>query len=355
MATWPILTLVAMFAGAGAAVWMAGVKLSDATDVLATRLGLGEALGGIVLLAIATNLPEIAITASAAMAHQLDLAVGNILGGIAIQTVVLAVLDAFGDQEEPPLTYQAASLVLVLEGALVVAVLVIVVMAAQLPASAVAMRVSPGSVAIAAAWAFSLVLLNRAQRGLPWHAAGEAPGGQEQPRGHATKKKEAAAAEKGMSTTRAGLVFAAAAVTTLAGGIALERAGSGIAGHLHMTGVLFGATILAAATALPELSTGLTSVRLGDFQLAVSDIFGGNAFLPVLFLLAVVLSGQAVLPAAHRTDLYLTGLGALLTAVYIWGLVTRPKRRILRMGVDSLSVIALYAIGLVGLASVASR
>src|SRR5215216_6143327 len=99
-----------------------------------------------------------------------------------------------------------------------------------------------------------------------------------------------------------------------------------------MSGVLFGSTFLAAATALPEISTGLTSVRMGDYQLAVSDIFGGNAFLPVLFLMASMLSGIAVLPQAHDTDIYLTGLGILLTTVYIYGLIFRPRRRILRMG-----------------------
>ncbi|MCU1345291.1 MAG: sodium/calcium exchanger rane region, partial [Acidimicrobiia bacterium] len=178
--------------------WIAGVKLSDSTDILASRLGLGEALAGVIVLAIATNLPEIAITASAALAHQVDIDVGNILGGIAIQTVVLAVLDACTDQDEPPLTYQAASLVLVLEGAMVIAVLVLAVMGTQLPRSAIALRLTPGSVAIAATWVGALFLLNHAQKGLPWHASGEAPGGQAEPRGHSAKKHEAAASDNGV-------------------------------------------------------------------------------------------------------------------------------------------------------------
>jgi len=103
------------------------------------------------------------------------------------------------------------------------------------------------------------------------------------------------------------------------------------------------------ATSLPELSTGLTSVRQGDYKIAFGDIFGGNAFLPVLFLLAVLVSGKAVLPNAHASDIYLTGLGVLLTVVYMAGLVFRPARQHARLGIDSIIVLVLYVIGVIGL------
>ena len=341
-----------IFAGAAAAVWIAGVKLSNTTDVLSSRLGLGEALGGLILLAIVTNLPEIAITASAALSNNLGVAIGNILGGIAIQTVVLVLLDVFGVRGPHPLTYLAASLVLVLEGALVMAVLT-VVMSTQLPSSLVFERIAPGGLVIAVLWGVGLLLLNKARSGLPWQERGEAPESHEEPRGHSKAKKDQEARARGKSTGRAAAVFGAAALFTLGAGVVLERSGDAIAGDIGMSGVLFGATSLAAVTALPEISTGITSVRLGDYKLAVSDIFGGNAFLPVLFLMASLLSGQAVLPQAQDTDIYLTGLRILLTAVYIWGLVFRPRRRIFRMGVDSLTVLVLYAVGIAGLVAVA--
>ena len=102
MSTLALPLLVVVFLACAAAIWLAGVRLSDTTDVLDDRLHLGSALGGVVLLAIATNLPEIAITVAAAASHHIGVATGNILGGIAIQTVVLVALDAFGGPTAPP-------------------------------------------------------------------------------------------------------------------------------------------------------------------------------------------------------------------------------------------------------------
>ena len=345
--------LLIIFLACAGVIWGAGVILSDSTDVLSRRLRLGQALGGVILLALATNLPEIAITTSAALSRQVDIAVGNILGGIAIQTAVLALLDAAGVRPRRPLTHLAASLTLLLECALVVALLLVVVMSTQLPESVIIVRLTPGGVLIAAFWIVGLLLVRRARRGLPW------PGGGGSPPTPETGGDEAAAAMKRgrlqrMGLGRAVLIFTVGAVATLAAGALATVAGEQLFGRLGMSGVVFGATVLAAVTALPEVTTGLASTRLGDYQLAVSDIVGGNAFLPVLFLLATVLSGRAVLPSAHHSDIYLTALGGLLTIVYLIGLVFRPQRQWLRMGPDSITALVLYAVGIAGLLLVPS-
>ncbi len=345
----PSWVLLVIFVGSAGVIWIAGVQLSDTTDVLAERLHLGSALGGLIMLAVATNLPEIAITVSAALSGQLEVAVGNILGGIAVQTVVLVALDAYGVRPKKPLTYQAASLVLVLEGALVVAVLAVVIAGTQLPSTLLFARLTPDVVLIAALWVTGLVLINRAGRNLPWNDSGNAPDCQPVPRGTRRKKKAKAATDKKVTTGRAATVFGAAAAATLVAGVTIERSGERFFGNLGLSGILFGATVLALATSLPELSTGITSARMGDYQLSMGDIFGGNAFLPVLFLPATLIAGKAILPDAGPSDIYLTALGALLTIVYMAGLIFRPRRQHLGLGVDSIVVLLLYVVGIGGL------
>lgn len=342
--------LAAVFILASAAIWFAGIRLSKTADILSVRLNMGEAFGGLILLAIATNLPEIAIVASASWRGDLSIAIGNIFGGIAIQTVVLVLLDIWGVKGRQPLSSKAAGLDLVLEGVLVVGVLITAIMATRLPPTLIFARVAPGGVLITALWIAGLWLIGQAREALPWTASAEAPEGQQAPRGH--KQNQVSEAHQG-GLAVAMVVFGIAALVTLVAGVALEESGALIAGKVGVSGVLFGATALAAATALPELSTGLASVKLGDYKMAVSDILGGNAFLPVLFLLSSLISGKAALPKADDTDIYLAALGVLLTCIYIYGLVFRPQRKVAGMGIDSLIVLSFYAVGMAGLVFVA--
>lgn len=332
--------LAAVFLVSAGAIWFAGIQLSKTTDEIDSRFGLGEALGGLILLAVATNLPEIAIVGAAAVQHNFDIATGNILGGIAIQTLVLVALDGFGVPRRP-LTNATASLVQVLEGALVIAVLAVSIGAFLLPKSVVFSRIDPSALLIVLLWIGGLYAVWRASKSLPWKASrGDAPDAGPRRRAKARKRR---------STGVTLGIFAGAGLVTLAAGVLVEESGSAIATQIHLSGAVFGGTVLAAATALPELSTGMAAVRIEDFELAVSDIFGGNAFLPVLFFPATLIAGQSVLGSAAKTDAFLAVLGILLTAVYIAGLVIRPKRQYLRLGPDSVLVLVLYGAGIAGM------
>jgi cation:H+ antiporter len=345
MAGLSTLILVAIFAGAGAITWIAGIYLSKTTDALDVRLGLGEALGGMILLSIAGSLPELAITVSAALTHNLGMAAGNLIGGIAIQTVVLVIADFYvkGDR---PLSYLVGKLIPVLEALLVVLVTAVVMMGAALPSSVNVAGVSPASVFIVVVWVAGIAVINRVRKGERWEAVapGAAPGRKHRRIRHAVVPHP----YEGRSTALVVGIFGLGSLATLAAGAVLQLSGSALADRFGVNGVVFGATILALVSALPEISTGLAAIELGDHQLVMGDIFGGNAFQVCLFLLADLIAGSPALPASGAQNGWLAAGGIVLTGVYAGAIIFRPQRRYLRLGIDSILVLLLYVLIVLG-------
>jgi cation:H+ antiporter len=338
--------LVAVFLLASAATWIAGMSLSSTTDELDNRLGLGAALGGMILLAIAGSLPEIAITVTAAGQGHLGLAAGNLIGGIAIQTLVLVVCDAAASREQP-LTFLVGSLVPVVEGLVVVFVVGEVLLGALLPASYAIGPLSPASIAIVVTWLGLLWVSNHVQRNPRWEVV--VPGARPGRPDRSVREDQHPARHAGRPLAVVAGIFAAGCVVTLVGGVVLETGGNVLADRAGVNGVIFGATVLALATALPELSSGIAAVRVGDHQLATGDIFGGNAFQVCLFLVADLVAGRPVLPTAGILNSWLGGLAIVLTVIYLIGMILRPKRCLLRLGMDSILVVIVFVLGLIGL------
>jgi cation:H+ antiporter len=339
--------LLLIFLAGAAATWMAGITLSKSTDALDSRLGLGDDVGGLILLSIAGSLPELAITISAAAAGNLKLAAGNLIGGIAIQTMVLLICD-FAVGPVRPLTYLVGRLTPVLEGSLVIILVAGVGMGALLkPSTAIAGRVSPASLGIVVVWFVGLYVINRASKDPRWNVTmpGSRPGRRRRERAHPEQPHPFS----GSSTAGVAMLFGLASALTLAAGVALEESGNELAHRLNVNGVIFGATVLAFATALPEISSGIAAVRLGDHALAMGDILGGNAFQVCLFLVADLVAGGPVLPSAGNLNAWLGALGIALTSIYGFGVIIRPMRCRFRLGPDSLLALALFSLGVAGL------
>jgi cation:H+ antiporter len=294
-----------------------------------------------------------AIVASAAISGNVGVAIGNILGGIALQTVVLVALDAFGVRGRHPLAYRAAFLVLVLEAALVVAVLAVVIAGSQLPNTLIVLRLTPGSVLIAILWVAGLLLLKRARTKLPWQDSGEAPDKQQPPRGHSQQQNEKEATTKGTQHRRV-----SDHLRYRCPGHSRRRRRTGTQrrrhrrphrpvrcpvrrhhpGRRHLTTRTVHRPRLGQARRLPTRHER----HLRRQRFPARAVPHGHP--------AVRQSRPA---QAQNTDIYLTALSVLLTLVYAAGLLFRPQRRIARMGIDSLIVLILYAVGVAGLFAVA--
>lgn len=340
---WHTLLLFLVFA---AITWAAGIWLTRTTDAIDARYKLGSAFGGLLILGITTSLPEISVAVSAAAQHHYGIIIGTLVGGIAMQTVIISFFDARSGARES-LTFNAASLTLVVEATLVILVTAAAVIAARTPVVIGHTPVSLTSLLILILWVGGLWLVYRIRRGLPWKA--EAPESKPGRSHHERRQHINHPSLKKASNTRIFTILGLSSLATLIAGVGLQATGNTLAGDWGIDSGLFAATFIAFAGSLPNLSTGLTSIDLGDYKLAMSDIFGGNAFMPALFIVCDIVSGHAVLQHATANDVWFASMGILVTGIYIVGLIIRPRRVYLRMGIDSIAVLCLYIVGVVAL------
>lgn len=326
----------AAFVSAAAVVWFAGSRLARYADQIATQTGLGQALLGILLLGGVTSLPELTVGVTATLSGAPELSVNNVLGSAAINVVILAVADAVYGRRA--LTSTPGAPDVLLQGSLCIILLSLVVGA-----------VTAGDVLIGGVGAWSWLIL-AAFVGAIWMVS-HPQGRRSWVPGHAAARSPRQHGDDGAPdrTTPLGRLIrltVATGAAILVAGFVLAQSGEALAEQTGLGTSFFGAVLLGFSTALPELSTVLAAVRLRRYEMAMSDAFGTILFnVTIIVAVDAMHPGDPVLVEAGRFASFGALLAIMLIAVYLVGMIERRDRTVLRMGLDSLLVIAGYAGG----------
>lgn len=326
----PLYLLIGGFVLSGLVITLAGTRLAGVADDLADRTGAGEALVGALLLGGTTSLPGIVTSVTAAWGGYAELAISNAIGGIAAQTAFLAVADLA--YRRANLEHAAASLSNLIQGALLICMLSIPIIAFSAP-DLVLGGVSVFSPLMLGGYILGLIVSRQVRDDPMWtpHQTGE------------TQVEEEESAEPGVSVRRLALTFAGLALLTGVAGYALTRCAIGISAQTGLSQTATGGLLTAVVTSLPELVTSVAAVRRGALTLAVGGIIGGNAF-DVLFLaFADVAYRQGSLyEALTPAHLFVVAVSILMTGVLVMGLLKRERHGPAGIGFESLMILILY-------------
>lgn len=336
----PLWVVTALFLAAAVVIAVAGVRLTRIADLLADLTGLGEAIFGAVLLGGSTSLSGIMTSVVSAYNGHPALAISNAIGGIAAQTTFLAIADF--TYRRANLEHAAASVENLVQGALLVTLLSIPILAMAGPPLAI-YGIHPISVLLILAYLAGTRLIAKARATPLWRPMHT----------HETREDQPdTVPEEHPSLPRLWMTFAGLALILAGSGYVVAHTGIAIAERTGLSAGIVGGLFTAVATSLPELVTALAAVRQGALTLAVGVVIGGNSF-DVLFTAFSDFAYRegSIYHAITADQLFTLALTLLLTGVLLLGLLRREQTGFANIGFESVLVLVIYAAGMVVLGS----
>lgn len=325
---------ILIFIGLATIIGFAGTLLTKSADQLADVTGLGEALVGGILLGAVTSISGIVTSVTAAYEGQPDLAFSNAVGGIAAQTVFLAIADIAYPKAN--LEHASASYTNLLQGVLLIGMLGFVILTISTDSFTV-LGTHPASVVLIAIYIFGTRLISKAEKHPMW-----------EPSDTPETVEDVPDQENQENINLSWLIVRFVVLAAIVGiaGYFIAQIGILITEKSGISASFMGALFTAVATSLPELVVSVSAVRQGALTLAVSNIIGGNSF-DVLFLsfADVAFQEDSLYHTANNSQLFIISLTILLTSVLLMGLLHRQKYGIGRVGWESLLSICIFILG----------
>lgn len=329
---WPYSVSLFLFAASSLVIGIAGWWITGIVDRLADQTGLGEAVSGAVFLGASTSFSGIVTSVTTAYSGHPEFAVSHAIGGISIQTTFLAIADM--TYRKANLEHAAASPANLMNGVLLITLLTIILLGMQAP-DITWMAIHPVTVVLFMAYVFGIYLVRHTQREPLWIPKRTAE----------TQPDIPAEPRRGMGLPALWMSFVALAAVVGTAGWTIGRAAISIVTHTGMSETFMGGLVTTFSTSLPELVTALAAVHRGALTLAVGGIIGGNAFDTLLVGFSdVAYRSGSVYHAAGNRPIILIGLGILLTAILLLGLLRREKHGIGNIGFESFLILLVYLV-----------
>lgn len=277
-----ILELAVIFVGLVLLAWGADRVVLGA-GVIARALNIPPLLIGLTVLGFATSLPEVLVSALAALAGAPNLAVANALGSnianIGMVTAIAAIIR--------PLQIRSQTLRSELPVMLAVSVTPVLLFPDGVLSRMDGLLLLAGLV-VFIVWALRLGLRTR----------GKDP----------IEAEYAAEIATGISPGRAALVLLLGLGALALGSEGLVWGTTNVAARLGISNLVIGLTVVAIGTSLPELAVSVVAARKGEHGLALGNVIGSNIF----NTLAVIGVAGVIRPATLDPDAVLVHLPVML-------------------------------------------
>lgn len=284
----------------------------DGSSSIAKRFGVPSIIIGLTIVAMGTSLPEAAVSATASMAGNNELAISNAIGSNIFNMMVVigasALLSAINVADETIKRDIPISAIC--------AVLLIVMGAICYFATGEWSLSRPAGVVLLVLFTFYIIYLVRT----------------------AISGKSEATEDTGkvMSPIRALVLIFIGGFCIFAGGNLTVDSASRIAAEFGMSQTLIGLTIVSIGTSLPELVTSIVAARKNEVDLALGNAIGSNVF-NIMMVLGIA---SSISPIAIIRDNIVDIAILLIFTLVVW-LFAYTKKSIGRM--EGLIMLLLYA------------
>lgn len=324
----------------------AAKKLAAYGDAIAETTNLGQSLVGLVLLSLATSLPEFFSSSSASFFGNVDLSFGNVFGSNMTNIFIIVIMDFF--VRNKPILYFISQRNIVTGGIVIVVSSFVFLMMyiAHMPQTQGFNF-----------WYFSIIIIVIYMIGMFVIYQYEKKNADQASDLEESQSMESPVIEGKLTKKQAITGFIVSSAVVFCAAILLSKTSDVISSFpvngKPLGGTFVGTLFMAFTTSLPEIVVSIAAVRMGNFDMALGNLFGSNLFnLAILAfsdgfyrlgkLFGYGTSNEDAFTIVSQNHFISGFIGVIFVGIVLSSLMLRKDEKKGFLGYDTLTIGLLY-------------